>query len=100
MKVLSEAELKLTSLVSEIKVDAVLREAQVGLEGILGRQSSDLGCGEPGSPLPLRATTGSVRCAVIRPGVTQVALAARLVIGNKEAVNINVNVKTSQSARF
>ena len=34
----------LTSLVCEIKVDAVLREAEVSLEGILCRHGSDLGC--------------------------------------------------------
>ena len=85
---------------SEIKVDAVLWEAKVGLEGIFCWESSDLGCGEPVSPLPLRATAGSIRSALICPGVTQVALAARLIIGNKEAVNINVNLKRGQSAGF
>ena len=83
---------------SEIKVDAVLWEAQVGLEGIFCGQSSDLGCGQALSSLP--APTGSVRSCLICPGVTEVALAARLVIGNKQRVNVNLNGQRSQSARF
>ena len=75
----------LTSLVSEIEVDAVLRESQVSLEGILCRHGSDLGCGELLSPL---SSTGSIRRDVILPGVAEIALAPRLIIGNKQAVNI------------
>ena len=72
---------------SEIKVDAVLRESQVGLEGVLGRHGSDLGCGHLLSPL---SPTGSIWGDVILPGVTEIPLTARLIIGKKQAVNIKV----------
>ena len=76
----------ITSLVSEIKVDAVLRESQVGLEGVLGGQGADPRGGEWPRPAP-RSCARPVLRRGHGPGVAEVALAAGLRGPKQETVN-------------